>query len=111
MILFGSILIVCLFLGETLEAALRRIGREDIIPQCLSVDALDHAVAKVTRDQGGFESLKEELGPSRDASLRRDISLDTAVYERDIMKESESVESLVMAERKEPYGKKRIFII
>lgn len=97
------------FLGEALESALRRIGREDIIPQCLSVDALDHAVAKVTRDQGGFESLKEELGPSRDASLRRDLSLDTAVYERDIMKDSESVESLVQAEKKHDGKIKQLF--
>lgn len=94
------------YLGDTLEQALRRIGREDIIPQCLNVDALDHAVAKVTRDQAGFDSLKDELGPSRDASLRRDISLDTAVYERDLMKDSESVESLVQAEKKDPLESK-----
>lgn len=97
--------------GETLEQALRRIGREDIIPQCLNVDALDHAVDKVKRDQGGFDTLKEELGPSRDASLRRELSLETAVYERDIMKDSESVESLVQAEKKDPFESNSLIII
>jgi ankyrin len=47
---------------------------------------MDRAVAKVQLDQSGFESLKEELGPSRDASLRRDASLDITYDEQDIMK-------------------------
>ncbi|PSN29533.1 hypothetical protein C0J52_26735 [Blattella germanica] len=91
-------------LGNVLETALRKIGRDDIVQQCIfNVDEMDRAVAKVQLDQSGFESLKEELGPSRDASLRRDASLDITYDEQDIMKESESVEELVQAEKKEPY--------
>ena len=33
-----------------------------------------------------FDELKEELGPSRDASLRRDMSLDVQYDEQDMMK-------------------------
>ncbi|PNF30054.1 Ankyrin-3, partial [Cryptotermes secundus] len=90
--------------GNVLETALHKIGRDDIVQQCIfNVDEMDRAVAKVQLDQSGFENLKEELGPSRDASLRRDTSLDITYDEQDIMKESESVEELVQAEKKEPY--------
>lgn len=37
---------------------------------------MEKALAKVRLDQSGFDSLKEELGPSRDTSLRRDASID-----------------------------------
>lgn len=76
-----------LLLGYVLETALHKIGRDDIVQQCIfNVDEMDRAVAKVHLDQAGFESLKEELGPSRDASLRRDASLDITYDEQDIMK-------------------------
>lgn len=37
---------------------------------------MEKALAKVRMDQSGFETLKDELGPSRDTSLRRDTSID-----------------------------------
>lgn len=70
--------------GNTLENALRRIGREDIIPQCLNVD------------QGIPRIQKEDLGRYR---LKKDISIDQAFYDKDILKDSDSVESLTHVER------------
>lgn len=61
--------------SNILENALRRIGREDIIPQCLNVD---QTIPKYR--------------------LKKDLSLD---YDKDIMKDSESVESLIQAEKKD----------
>lgn len=67
--------------GNNLEKALRNINREDIVNQCiynveLVTDDVERAVAKVHLDQSGFETLKEELGPSRDTSLRRNTNMD-----------------------------------
>jgi ankyrin len=64
-----------------LEKALNKIGREDIVKQCifnveLVTDDIEKAVARVRLDQPGFDSLKEELGPSRNTSLRRDATMD-----------------------------------
>lgn len=42
----------------------------------LVTDDMEQALAKVRLDQSGFDTLKDELGPSRDASLRRDVILD-----------------------------------
>lgn len=42
----------------------------------LVTDDMEKALAKVHLDQSGFDSLKDELGPSRDTSLRRDVHLD-----------------------------------
>ncbi|XP_050526017.1 ankyrin-3-like isoform X3 [Daktulosphaira vitifoliae] len=66
--------------GNSLEKALRDINREDIINQCIHnieivTDDMEKAVAKTHLDQSGFDSLKEELGPSRDGSLGRNSSL------------------------------------
>lgn len=81
---FEKIFPLFLLLGYVLETALHKIGRDDIVQQCIfNVDEVDRAVHL---DQSGFESLKEELGPSRDASLRRDASLDITYDEQDIMK-------------------------
>lgn len=68
-------------LGNKLEQALNKINRQDIVDKCicnveLVTDDMEKAVAKVQLDQSGFESLKDELGPSRDTSLRRDMHLD-----------------------------------
>lgn len=41
----------------------------------LVTDDVEKAVARVRLDQPGFDALKEELGPSRDSSLRRDGTL------------------------------------
>jgi hypothetical protein len=80
-------ILVSVLSGNVLEVALHKIGRDDIVQQCIfNVDEMDRAVAKVHLDQSGFESLKEELGPSRDASLRRDASLDITYDEQDMMK-------------------------
>jgi hypothetical protein len=70
----------CLYdTGNTLEKALHKIDREDIVNQCvfnveLVTDDMEKAVAKVQLDQSGFDALREELGPSRDATLRRNYS-------------------------------------
>lgn len=66
--------------GNSLEKALRAIDREDIVNQCIHnieivTDDMEKAVAKVHLDQSGFDSLKEELGSSRDGSLGRKASL------------------------------------
>jgi hypothetical protein len=42
----------------------------------LVTDDMEKAVAKVQLDQSGFDALREELGPSRDATLRRNVTLD-----------------------------------
>lgn len=73
--------IIFVFVGNTLEKALNKIGREDIVRKCifnveLVTDDVEKAVARVRLDQPGFDSLKEELGPSRDTSLRRDATMD-----------------------------------
>lgn len=70
-----------LFTGNTLEKALNKIGREDIVNKCifnveLVTDDVEKAVARVRLDQPGFDSLKEELGPSRNTSLRRNTTMD-----------------------------------
>jgi ankyrin len=83
--------------GNALERALRAIRREDIIISCTSnvqhaSDSLENAIHKIGTDQNGFDSLKEELGPSRNASrgtsLGREVSLDVSYDEQDIMKVS-----------------------
>lgn len=51
----------------------------------LVTDDMEKAVAKVELDQSGFDALREELGPSRDATLRHSYnSLDPG--DRDFMK-------------------------
>lgn len=42
----------------------------------LVTDDMERALAKVRLDQSGFDILKDELGPSRDTSLRRDTTID-----------------------------------
>lgn len=66
-----------------MEQALKKIGRQDIVSKCicnveLVTDDMEKALAKVHLDQSGFDTLKDELGPSRDASLGRDASLKIA---------------------------------
>lgn len=67
--------------GNALETSLNKIGRSDIVTKCicnveLVTDDMEKALAKVRMDQSGFETFKDELGPSRDTSLRRDASID-----------------------------------
>lgn len=71
--------------SNSLENALRRIGREDIIPQCLNVE------------QGVPRLRKEELK----YRLKKDISIEQVLYDKDMMKDSESVESLVQTDKKD----------
>ncbi|XP_069942408.1 ankyrin-2 isoform X21 [Cherax quadricarinatus] len=83
--------------GNTLEKGLRKIGRDDIVNQCifnveLVTDDIERAMAKAHLDQSGFEAFRDELGPSRDATLNRDVSLDVSYDEQDMMKEAESAE-------------------
>lgn len=79
---------MCILTGNTLEKALNKIGREDIVKKCifnveLVTDDVEKAVARVRLDQPGFDSLKEELGPSRDSSLRRDGTLASQKHDYD----------------------------
>jgi ankyrin len=59
---------------NTLESALRRIGREDIIPQCLNVDYPAQGI--------------KEIGKQR--LIKK--GLEEALYEKDIIRETEAVE-------------------
>ncbi|XP_064215969.1 ankyrin-3 isoform X5 [Tribolium castaneum] len=66
--------------GNKLELALKKIGRPDIVAKCicnveLVTDDMEKALAKVRLDQSGFDTLKDELGSSRDTSLKRNASL------------------------------------
>nr|XP_027219017.1 ankyrin-3-like isoform X9 [Penaeus vannamei] len=83
--------------GNTLEKGLRKIGRDDIVNQCifnveLVTDDIERAMAKAHLDQSGFDAFRYELGPSRDTTLNRDVSLDVSYDEQDMMKEAESAE-------------------
>lgn len=76
--------------GNKLEQALNKIGRGDVVEKCicnveLVTDDMEKALAKVRLDQSGFNSLKDELGPSRDASLRRDGTVnDNSSYQENV---------------------------
>lgn len=87
--------------GNTLEKALRKIGRDDIVNQCifnveLVTDDLEKAVAKTRLDQPGFDQLRAEVAtPVSDAgsgsnrqTLDRNASLDVSFDEQDLMKVS-----------------------
>lgn len=59
---------------------MNKIGRSDIVDKCicnieLVTDDMEKALAKMRLDQSGFDTLKEELGSSRDASFRMDETL------------------------------------
>ena len=88
-------------LGNALEKALRKIGRDDIVNRCiynveLVTDDLEKAVAKTQLDQSGFDNLRDELGAdSTRNTLQRDTSLDVSFDEQDLMKVSnESINPL-----------------
>lgn len=73
-------------IASTLENALRKIGREDIIQQCIFNADETEKIEKVCI-QSGFDTLKEEFGPSRDTSMKRDVTIDMTSYdEQDLMK-------------------------
>lgn len=59
---------------STLENALRRIGREDIIPQCLTMDHV-------------------ETTPNRVRKYKID-ALETSIYDRGVIKDADSIESI-----------------
>ncbi|XP_037084032.1 ankyrin-3-like isoform X2 [Pollicipes pollicipes] len=85
--------------GNTLARGLQAIQRDDIVTACITdsvmvTDAMEAAMAKARLDQSGFDSLREELGPSRDTSFRPDLTYD----DRDIMKEAESMEDVRVSE-------------
>lgn len=81
--------------GNVLEKGLRAINRDDIVMACIFnvepvSDDVEKEIAKqhldggmdqsgydsLKMDQSGFDSLKEELGGSRDSSLRRNEKID-----------------------------------
>lgn len=49
-------------------------------------DDIERAMAKAHLDQSGFQAFRDELGPSRDVTLNRDVSLDVSYDEQDMMK-------------------------
>jgi len=78
--------------GNTLEKALRKIGREDIVNQCifnveLVTDDLEKAVAKVQLEHQTDAS-------SERTTLHRNTSLDVSFDEQDLMKDSESLDEV-----------------
>ncbi|OWF56525.1 Ankyrin-2 [Mizuhopecten yessoensis] len=82
--------------GNALEKALTRINREDVVKKCMYnvetvEDEVEAAAARVAMDQSGFDTFTEEVGISRDSSMKRGMSLDVQYDEQDIIKESESV--------------------
>ncbi|XP_006619672.1 ankyrin-3-like isoform X1 [Apis dorsata] len=105
--------------GNTLEKALNKIGRDDIVKKCifnveLITDDVEKAVARVRLDQPGFDSLKEELGPSRDTSLRRDATMDPKMNpdydDFNKSKESGSMEELDISGTKRDKSKQHVTI-
>ena len=80
--------------GNALEKALRNCDRVDIVNKCIfnvelvtdeheqsaakaalsaeAAAAADASTASATIDESGFDSFKEELGPSRISTLKRD---------------------------------------
>lgn len=52
---------------NTLENALRRIGREDIIPQCLNPDQTEHTVTRIKQE----EIVKYRLKSEKDNMLEK----------------------------------------
>ncbi|KAF5283144.1 hypothetical protein FQA39_LY17402 [Lamprigera yunnana] len=76
--------------GNQLEQALNKINRPDIVAKCicnveLVTDDMERALARLHLDQSGFETFKDELGPSRDNSLHRElINKKLAVGEDDL---------------------------
>ena len=89
-IIFNAYLI-SFALGYELNKALRAINRVDVITHCKYneeevTDELEKAVALSQLEPAGFDDLKEELGPSRDASMARGLSLDVSYDEKDLVK-------------------------
>ncbi|KAI1291714.1 Ankyrin-2 [Halotydeus destructor] len=89
--------------GQQLEKGLRAVNRGDIVVNCLknvqhATDSLERAIDRVGRDQGGFDALKEELGPAHDTSRghiahdQRQVALEPPFDEKDMMKDPESLE-------------------
>ncbi|XP_072156429.1 uncharacterized protein [Bemisia tabaci] len=79
--------------GNNLEKGLRNIGRQDIVVQCIKnvevvTDDLEVAVAKVQLDQSGFDTLRDELSPSLDNSIKQDTS---AEYDYPVCKSNSNV--------------------
>nr|CAH7736992.1 unnamed protein product [Callosobruchus chinensis] len=71
--------------GNKLEQALNKIGRQDIVNKCicnveLVTDDMEKALAKLHLDQSGFEAFKDEIGHSRETSLKRDAHMDKAYF-------------------------------
>ncbi|XP_042859634.1 uncharacterized protein LOC122245738 isoform X20 [Penaeus japonicus] len=92
--------------GNTLEKGLRKIGRDDIVNQCifnveLVTDDIEKAMAKAHLDQSGFDAFRYELGPSRDTTLNRDVSLDVSYDEQDMMKRLKELREAESAEEEE----------
>ncbi|KAL1518232.1 hypothetical protein ABEB36_001888 [Hypothenemus hampei] len=88
--------------GNQLERALKKIGRQDVVDQCICnvemvTDDMEKALAKIHLDQSGFDNLKEELGSSRDASLRRDAHLDQSYSgSEEKLEKSEKIDEVQM---------------
>merc|ERR1711874_246697 len=76
---------------------------EDIVTQCifnveLVTDDIERAMAKAHLDQSGFDAFRDELGPSRDATFIRDVSMDVSYDEQDLMKRLKELKEAESAE-------------
>ncbi|XP_060605993.1 ankyrin-2-like isoform X12 [Ruditapes philippinarum] len=81
--------------GNTLENGLRQVNREDVIKKTMYnvevvEDELEAAAARAAMDQSGFDNFADEIGISRESSLKKGMSLDVEYDEKDLVKESES---------------------
>ena len=71
-----------------MEKALRKCDREDIVNKCIFnmeevTNEMEKSFAQTHLDQSGFDSFKEELGPSKNSTLKRDFSMDVSYDEHD----------------------------
>ncbi|XP_074648678.1 uncharacterized protein LOC141904097 isoform X21 [Tubulanus polymorphus] len=93
--------------GNKLEEALKAINRHDVVKKCMYnlshvTDETERAFAQMQMEHSGFDDLKEELGPSRDSTMGRGLSLDVQYDENDMMKESESAGEESGSEKESP---------
>lgn len=58
---------------NTLENALKRIGREDIIPQCLNVDHTGQTITRIKQEEIGKYRLKKDIDSIDKDVVRDDI--------------------------------------
>lgn len=76
---------------NTLENALKRIGREDIIPQCLNVDHTGQTITRIKQEEIGKYRLKKDID-----SIDKDVVKDEIVDSRVIADRTEGEFLLIL---------------